>query len=358
MTPACPTKPGGERSSATIAVGVAMDTGPHRGELLAAISYAIGARAERSQAFRLVPADGGRDPATAQAAATRFLDDGVAFVIGHFSASAALAAAPIYEQARIPFFAPGTSHPDLTARDYRFVFRVCGRDDDQAAMLGAVVKRMAGKSGTPPLIVSQSTPYGRSMGALLQQGLSVDGLAPRRREGVLDDAGPADFEREAIVVLAGSHDFIAGNARALLTRGHRGPLVASDDGFCQRLLDLGGDAVEGLRVAVLEAANGSSCNELARRFEQQHGYRPGAYFMTSNIAASVLVEAASRCASLGREEVAAAIRQCEWETPFGLFSFDENGDMRGLRWSARRVANGRFVPDRASSPRKVAGAIL
>ena len=352
------TRPIKQGRSGAIAVGVAMDTGPHRGELLAAISYAIGARAERSQAFRLVPADGGTDPATAHAAATRFRDDGVAFVIGHFSASAALAAAPIYEQAGIPFFAPGTSHPDLTARGYRLVFRVCGRDDHQAAMLGAVVNRMAEKPGVPPLIISQSTPYGRSMGALLQQALSVDGLGPQRREGVLDDAGPTELEREAIVVLAGSHDFIARNARTLLTRGHRGPLVASDDGFCQRLLDLGGDAVEGLRVAVLEAANGRPCNELARRFEQQHGYQAGAYFMTSNIAASVLVEAASRCASLGGEEVAAAIRRCEWETPFGLFSFDENGDMRGLRWSARRVANGRFTPDRASSPGKVAGAIL
>src|ERR1044071_2600795 len=129
------TAPATARSGRTIGIGVPIDTGPHRDALLAALGYAIEARRGHGPAFRLVTADDQRAAAGATSAAMRLVDAGVAFVIGHFSASAALAAAPIYERAGVFFFAPGTTHPDLTCHSRRLVFRVCGCDTDPAAIL-------------------------------------------------------------------------------------------------------------------------------------------------------------------------------------------------------------------------------
>jgi branched-chain amino acid transport system substrate-binding protein len=337
------------RSSAAreIGIGVAIDLGPHRDELLEAISYAVEAHTDRSRVFRVVSEDDGRDASIAPVAAMRLLDAGVAFVIGHFSASAALAAAPLYERAGVPFFAPGTTHPDLTACGYRFVFRVCGRDGEQAALLAAVIEGLTQQSKARPFVISQSTPYGRSMGKLLCQELTARGVKVHHHGGAVDDVRAAAAISDAAIAIAGAHDFIATVAASLRGLGHRGPLVASDDAYSARLLSLGGEAVDGMRVAVLESADRAGADAPARRFEKERGRRPGAYFLTSYIAATMLVGASTLCGSVDGKAMAASIRSRSWRTPLGVFSFDDNGDVRGLRWSTKRVAHGQFIHDTA-----------
>jgi branched-chain amino acid transport system substrate-binding protein len=332
------------RSGRTIGIGVPIDTGPHRDELLAALGYAIDARGGRVPPFRLVMADDRRAAGPATSAAMRLLDAGVAFVIGHFSASAALAAAPIYERAGIFFFAPGTTHPDLTGHSRRLVFRVCGRDTDQAAILGAAIKRLARGAHARPLVVSQATPYGRSMGRLLCESLTACDLEPRHWEYRPDDSGLRPPARDSVIAIAGAHDFIARIAVDLRNRGHRGPFVASDDAYSDRLLTLAGGAVEGLRVPVL-AAGGDCAHRLAQRFERDHGRRPGAFFLTSYVAANIILESSRRLRAAGAEIVAASIRRRAWHTPFGRLSFRAGGEPQGFRWTMRQVVNGRFVPE-------------
>jgi branched-chain amino acid transport system substrate-binding protein len=327
-------------------IGAATTVGAHRDELLAAIAYALEVEDASSARFTVVAADDGRAATPATAAAARLLDAGADFVIGHFSASAALASAPIYDRADVIFLAPGTTHPGLTEQGHRLVFRVCGRDMEQAAALVSVVERLAAESGTEPLVICQATPYGHSIGQLVEQALRRSGtcLEPSYLEHV-----PADDRRlparsgEEVVVIAGAHDFIAALVRRLRSRAHRGPFVASDDAYSEGLLTLAGDAAEGIRVPVL-AASGLSADRLNKRFEREYSRRAGAYFLTSYAAASILVQAANGGATSG-ESVAAKIRGKGWPTPLGDLSFNANGDVSGLRWTIRRVVNGRFVRD-------------
>jgi len=338
------------RSARTIAIGVPIDTGPHRDELLAALGYAIDARRGDGPAVRLVMADDQRAAAAATSAARELLDAGVAFVIGHFSASAALAAAPIYERAGVFFFAPGTTHPDLTGGGRRLVFRVCGCDTDQAATLAATIERLARGTRAPPLVVSQATPYGRSMRRLLCESLTACDLEPRHRECQPDDSGLQPPARDSVVAIAGAHDFIARIAVDLRNRGHRGPFVASDDAYSDRLLTLAGADVEGLRVPVLEAG-GVTADRLAQQFERDHGRRPGAYFLTSYVAATIILEASRGLCSGSAETVAASIKDRAWDTPFGRLAFDASGEAQGFRWTMRQVVDGRFAREsHASTP--------
>jgi branched-chain amino acid transport system substrate-binding protein len=328
-------------------IGAATTLGVHRDELLAAIAYALEVQDGRTARFTVVAADDGRAATPATAAAVRLLDAGADFVIGHFSASAALAVAPIYDRANVIFLAPGTTHPRLTERGHRLVFRVCGRDTEQAAALMTVIERLVGESGAGPLLICQATPYGRSMGQLLQQALRRSGMG---LELLYLEHVPADdrllppLSGEEVVVIAGAHDFIALLGRRLRSQAHRGPFVASDDAYSEELLTLAGGAAEGIRVPVLEA-NGSSVDLLNKRFEREYGRRAGAYFLTSYTAASILVQAASGARATGSESVALKIREKGWRTPLGDLSFDAKGNVSGLRWTIWRVENGRFAHD-------------
>jgi branched-chain amino acid transport system substrate-binding protein len=71
-----------------------------------------------------------------------------AVVIGHPCSSAAIAAAPIYAAAQIPFMATGARHGDLTdKRAGPLVFRLAGRDDRQGMEASEFLARAsAGKA--------------------------------------------------------------------------------------------------------------------------------------------------------------------------------------------------------------------
>ncbi|MDO9381948.1 MAG: ABC transporter substrate-binding protein [Hyphomicrobiaceae bacterium] len=79
-----------------------------------------------------------------------------AVVIGHPCSSAAIAAAPIYAAAQIPFIATGARHGDLTdKRAGPLVFRLAGRDDRQGKDAAAFLARASG--GRPIAILHDRT---------------------------------------------------------------------------------------------------------------------------------------------------------------------------------------------------------
>ena len=72
------------------------------------------------------------DPKQATVTAERFVQEGVWGVVGHFYSSSSVAASAIYHQAGIPMVTATATHPRLTAQGFGNVFRVAGRDDQQA----------------------------------------------------------------------------------------------------------------------------------------------------------------------------------------------------------------------------------
>jgi branched-chain amino acid transport system substrate-binding protein len=75
------------------------------------------------------------DPDQALAAAQKLVAEGVPAVVGHQCSGAAIPASSIYESAGIIFISPAATNPKLTERGLRYVFRTCGRDDLQGAMI-------------------------------------------------------------------------------------------------------------------------------------------------------------------------------------------------------------------------------
>src|SRR5215470_12747941 len=86
------------------------------------------------QRIRTLVVDDYCDPEQAVAAARKLVDAGVVFVIGHMCSGAAIAASKVYAAARLLMFTPDATNPILTEQGLRSVFRVTGRDNEQAQM--------------------------------------------------------------------------------------------------------------------------------------------------------------------------------------------------------------------------------
>ena len=166
------------------------------------------------------------DVATAVDVAKRVVGMRPSVVIGHPCSGAAIAAAPVYAEARIPFVSTGARHPDLTQkRAGPQVFRLAGRDDRQGLAAAEHLQRMAGTG----LTFAMSTIAGDAAKALptglavqfpfVASELDYDALvmkvvaaAGSQRVGAVLFAG---FSSEAIVIL-----------RSLRAKGVAAPFIA------------------------------------------------------------------------------------------------------------------------------------
>lgn len=162
--------PFGAHAQSTVKIGVA---GPFTGanaafgeqlwtgatEAAEAINAAGGINGKQ---IELVKADDACEPKQAVAVANRLVDqDKVAAVVGHFCSSSTIPASEIYDEADILSMATGSTNPEVTERDLPTVTRICGRDDQQAEVIGKFIaetlkaKRIA--------VVHDKDTYGRGL---------------------------------------------------------------------------------------------------------------------------------------------------------------------------------------------------
>ena len=114
------------------------------------------AEARLAGSLPLAVADDRCDAQSALEAAHRIAAAKPALVIGHPCSSAAIAAAPVYAAAQIPFISTGARHADLTdKRAGPLVFRLAGRDDRQGKDAAAFLARASG--GRPIAILHDRT---------------------------------------------------------------------------------------------------------------------------------------------------------------------------------------------------------
>ena len=83
------------------------------------------------QRVELILGDDFCDPDQAVALAQKLASDGVVFVAGHLCSHSSIAAAKVYEKAKILMISPSSASAKLTDEGGPNVFRVCGRDDRQ-----------------------------------------------------------------------------------------------------------------------------------------------------------------------------------------------------------------------------------
>ncbi|MBK8182278.1 MAG: branched-chain amino acid ABC transporter substrate-binding protein [Candidatus Competibacteraceae bacterium] len=137
--------------------------------------------------IEIVTEDDGGDPRTASLAAQRLTTKGVAAVVGTYGSSVTEASQAIYDEAKIPQIANGSTAIRLTEKGFKHFFRTAPRDDEQGRMAAQTIDKLGFKTVA---ILHDSTSYAKGLAdeanALLKKkGTNVvffDALTPGERD--------------------------------------------------------------------------------------------------------------------------------------------------------------------------------
>ncbi len=279
------------------------------------------------------------DPKQAAVTAEQLVQDGVWGVVGHFYSSSSIPASAVYAAASIPLVTPTSTHPRLTGQGFDNVFRVTGRDDQQAITAATFVldtlkaRRIA--------IVHDQTEYGSGLAETFER--SIARRAPKAV--VLTETlaqGDRDFAAQVSALKAARAEVvyfggIFREAGALIRQMRQAGLTT---------VFVSGDAVldtEFVRLAGEDAAVGSyltfypdpkrltSAGPFRREFETRYG-SIGPYVLYTYDAVSLLLQAIQTAKATDNSpqalrRIIQAIRTRPYQGALGPLRWDKNGDL-------------------------------
>jgi branched-chain amino acid transport system substrate-binding protein len=293
------------------------------------INAAGGIAGERLQ---IVEADDGCSAEHAEKAARALVARGVALVVGHPCANAAVAAARVYAEAGVVFIAPATRHPALTEpRAGATIFRLAGRDDRQGASAADYLTRTF--PNKPLIVVADSS---RVAQALVRDALATFKAAQHGEVStVAIEGGQKDYaqliaklkESQAPAVFFAAFPIEGGLLlKQMRSAGLDTVFLGSDAIANAQLAEAAGSDANGAR-ALLPHDAASAVPEATRRerFLLQAANGP---FVSAYAAVEAWRAAAARAPTLAPVAVGAALQGGTFATVMGPIAFDEAGDAR------------------------------
>jgi len=194
--------------------------------------------------------DSQSDPRQSVAIAQKFVaDPRIVMELGDFSSPASMAASPIYQRAGLVQFGFTNSHPDFTKSGDYMWSNSLSQSDEQPKM-AELLKQLAVKR---PAVIHLNTDWGRTSRDILVASCKDQGLDVAAVEGFLPDEKDfrptlvrvRDSNPDGIAILAYYAD-AALIARQVRQQGLKQVLVGVSSVYSPKLLELGGDAVEGM----------------------------------------------------------------------------------------------------------------
>ncbi len=297
--------------------------------------------------LKLVIEDDACDSTQAAAIAAKLVKAGVKLAAGHFCPGASIAAAKIYADADIIQISPGTTHPKFTdTRAGPNVFRVGGRDDQQAEVAGTYLA--ATYTGRRVAILHDRTIYGKTLADETRRFMNKAGLKEVIYEAYI--AGEKDYtaivsklKRTAIdVVYVGGYHTEAGLiVRQMREQGMKSQLISGDALVTEEYWQITGAAGEGtLMTFQPDPRKNKAATELLERLTYKKIDAEG-YVLYTYAAIQAWAQAANAATSEDVKPVTAKLNDMEFKTVLGTFRFDKKGDpnlpaYKLYKWTAGR----------------------
>lgn len=279
------------------------------------------------------------DPKQAAVTAETFVQEGVWGVIGHFYSSSSVPASAIYHQAGIPMVTATATHPRLTAQGFGNVFRVAGRDDQQAVTAAEWI--VARANARRIAVLHDRTEYGLGLADALRR--EIDRRPPRRVVAVETLAqGDKEFtaqvgrvraSRPDVVYFGGIFREAAFLLRQLRQAGVQAAFVSGDAVLDPEFVKLAGDDIAA--GTYLTFAPDPRLRESARpvihRYESRYGSL-GPYVLYVYDAVGALLHAIQTGKPTDGSpdelrKVVRAIRGQAYRGALGTLRWDKNGDL-------------------------------
>jgi branched-chain amino acid transport system substrate-binding protein len=311
------------------------------------------------QQVELIVGDDFCDADQAVALARKFASDGVVFVAGHWCSHASIPASKVYEEAGILMIAPGSASAILTDEGSPNVFRVCGRDDRQGAMVADYLADHW--AGEQIAIVDDGTTWGAGVADGARRRLNERGVSLAVDETI----APGEDEYAALVskmqaagvkvlFLGGYHREAGLIFRQARDRGYDLELIANSAMALEDFPMIAGAGLEGtLMAAMTYTGDRPQAKDVVAQFHAQ-GYEPLGYTLYTYAAVQVWAQAVEAAGSLDLTPVLEAMHSRQFDTVLGQIGFDAKGDVTGFEpwgWYVWQ-ADGTYVPLEQSSAKE------
>ena len=276
------------------------------------------------------------DPKEGVSVANKFAADGVKYVVGHFNSGVTMPSSEVYQENGILEITPAATNPKITERGMWNIFRVCGRDDQQGGVAGALIADKF--KGKRVAIVHDKTTYGQGLAEETRKAINAKGLKEVFFEGVNKD--DKDFTalvsklkaaNPDLVYWGGLHDTGGIILRQMRDQGLKAPMMGGDGMADDEFASIAGPGAEGTLMTFSPDPRINPANKaIVDLFRQKRGFEPQSYTLYSYAAVQIIKQAAEAAKSVEPKKVAEVMHSGKvFNTVLGDVSFDKKGDING-----------------------------
>jgi branched-chain amino acid transport system substrate-binding protein len=299
--------------------------------------------------IELFPQDTACDPKQAVAAANKLINLEVVGVIGAYCSSSTIPSSEVLAEEDIPMLTPASTNEKVTDRGLPYMFRLCGRDDDQAPAAAKFLKEQL--NAKTVFIVDDKTTYSQGLADGVSKAAKELGIKVVEHDHV--NQGDKDFAAVLTKAKQANADILLHVPAGLLTGrpddaagqtlGLKSQIVTQDAVFQPKFMEVAKDAAEG--VYLTYGFTDTTTPEY-KNFEKLYVPKYGAiaaYATYAYDAATVLLQAIKNAGSTDPAKIKAEIMKMDFNGVAKRIKFKPNGDS-GSSYIAYKVENGQFVP--------------
>lgn len=303
----------------------------------------------------LIKLDDRADPKEATSAASRLAaNQDVVGVIGHLNSGSSIPASAIYNRDHIAMITPVSTADKLTEQGFENVFRVVLRNSDQGPAAADYAKDKLGAKRVA--VIHDKSAYGKGIVTAFAARAKAIGLDLVAEESF--SVGDKDFSTLVTKLVSVKPDAIYAGAmftegallmRQARPRGLHATFLSGDGFFAPKLMELGGDAVEGTVVSFLAPPweETPAAQKFLDTFQKSYGEPVKTYAPLAYDATMVLAEAIRQAGKADRQTIVASLRTpaFHWQGIAADYRFDAKGDLEQPKAVFYRVREGRFRVD-------------
>ncbi len=272
-------------------------------------------------------------------------------VIGHFASGVCMTAAPIYQENQIIEISPSSSHPDYSSiGDYIFRNNTVISKEAEASIDIAVNDLGKKNIGIISIMTDWGTNTSQVITELIENSDDPDVKIVAHEEVIegSDDYSPAITKlNEAgadVVICCGMYNLVAPVARQYKQVNPDIAIVGFSNAYSQQLIELGGDAVEGVCFPVIffSESDEPEIKEYVEAYKEAYGAEPSALTSQAYDSVGMLLTAIKEAGTTDSETVKNKLYEIEYPGVTGDTKFDSNGDV-DKEFVKVTIQDGKFV---------------
>ncbi len=283
--------------------------------------------------------DDGCEPKQGPVAANRVVNSKIGFVVGHVCSGATIAAADVYNNEGVVMVTPSATSPALTdGKNYEFIFRTIGRDDQQGPAAAKFILDKIKPKKVAVLHDKQS--YGQGIATAVKNDLEKGGVAVAVFEGI--NAGDSDYSAVItklksqgvdFVYYGGYHPEMGLLLRQAAEQGVKAKWMGPEGTGNPDIHAIAGDAVEGMLLTLPADFTQNAANaDIVKAFEAKKRNASGAFQMTAYTATQVIADGIKGAGSDDPTKVAKYLHANSFDTPIGKVSWNKQGDLTNFQF--------------------------